>query len=350
MTPKTLAGAALLVTPLLGLTGICVMAGGIGPADASTGLLSGSVCATSGPVAGLSDVAAANARVVTATAASRGGSRAALIALMTGLTESGLRILSNPNDPSGNRYVNQGVGHDRDSLGIFQQRPSWGPAAERMDPVASTNLFLTRLLSLPDWQSLPPWEAAQRVQASAFANGSNYRAQLDRASRTLAVVSADAATLNCGGSGIGRPPPGPLGAHGLPLGYAIPAGASVPARAAVTFALAQRGKPYVFGAAGPTSYDCSGLMQASWASAGVALSRTTSTQRYDGSPTTASRLVPGDLVLTPGADGTPASPGHVGMFLGAGLVVEAPQPGDVVKVVTYASFTAHGVSVLRHIA
>jgi hypothetical protein len=50
------------------------------------------------------------------------------------------------------------------------------------------------------------------------------------------------------------------------------------------------------------------------------------------------------------SDGTLASPGHVAMFIGDGLVVEAPRTGDVVKVVTYASLTSGGVSALRHIA
>src|ERR1035437_588928 len=89
---------------------------------------------------------------------------------------------------------------------------------------------------------------------------------------------------------------------------------------------------------------------AAWADGGHALSRTTYTQIYDGTPTAQTQLAPGDLVLTPGSDGTLTSPGHVGMFIGHGLVVEAPHTGDVVKVVTYTSLTSAGVSALRHIA
>ena len=66
--------------------------------------------------------------------------------------------------------------------------------------------------------------------------------------------------------------------------------------------------------------------------------------------TTVSLLSPGDLVLTPGSDGTLASPGHVAMFIGRGLVVEAPHTGDVVKVVTYASLTSGGITGRRHTA
>jgi len=75
-------------------------------------------------------------------------------------------------------------------------------------------------------------------------------------------------------------------------------------------------------------------MVAAWAAGGHALTRTTYTQIHDGIATTEPRLSPGDRVLTPGFEGTLASPGHVGMFMGHGLVVVAPQTGDVVKVVT----------------
>jgi cell wall-associated NlpC family hydrolase len=71
---------------------------------------------------------------------------------------------------------------------------------------------------------------------------------------------------------------------------------------------------------------------------------------HSGVATDESHLTPGDLVLTPGADGTLANPQHVGMYIGHGLVLEAPQTGDVVKVVTYQSFVSVGLSGLRHLA
>ncbi len=342
--------AGIAAASMTGLTGLLVLLGGMGDATAQTGLLTGSVCATSGPIAGISDVSAANSRIVVAVSVARGGDQAALIAIMTGLAESGLRVLSNPNDPAGDAYASDGVGGDHDSLGIFQQRPSWGTAAQRMEPVASTNLFLDRLLSLPNWQTAPPWQVAQSVQVSAFSDGSNYRAQADRAISILNVVKADSAAVDCGGSGIGQLPSGPVGQYGLRVDYRVPEGTSPAAVAAVTFALGELGKPYVFGANGPASYDCSSLMVAAWAAGGHALTRTTYTQMRDGTATSEPLLAPGDLVLIPGSDGTLASPGHVGMFIGRGLVVLAPRTGDVVKVVTYASLTSSGVSALRHIA
>jgi cell wall-associated NlpC family hydrolase len=344
------ASAGISATALTGLTGLLLLIGGVGDATAQSGLISGSVCSTSGPIAGIPDVVAANGRVVAAVAVARGGDPAALIALITGLAESGLRVLTNPNDPAGNAYPSQGVGRDHASLGIFQQQPWWGTAAQRMEPVASTNIFLDHLLAIPNWQALPPWQVAQSVQASAFSDGSNYHAQMDPALSILNAVKADSATLKCGGDGIGQTPSGPVGQYGLPVGYTVPAGTSPAATAAVTSALSELGKPYIFGASGPAAYDCSGLMVAAWAAGGQALSRTTYSQIHDGTAAIEAQLAPGDLVLTPGSDGTLASPGHVGMFIGRGLVVEAPHTGDVVKVVTYRSLSSAGVSALRHIA
>lgn len=117
----------------------------------------------------------------------------------------------------------------------------------------------------------------------------------------------------------------------------------------MSFALAQLGDPYLWGADGPNAYDCSGLMQAAWHAAGVQLSRTTYTQVHDGFATTEDRLSPGDLVFIAGSMGTLASPRHVGMFIGRGLVVHSPRTGEVVRVVSYDSFTADGLSELRHL-
>lgn len=99
------------------------------------------------------------------------------------------------------------------------------------------------------------------------------------------------------------------------------------AAAAVAFARAQVGKPYVWGATGPGAFDCSGLTQASWAAAGVALPRTTYSQIDTGQRVPISQLQPGDLVFYYGGN-------HVGMYVGDGEIVHAPHPGAVV---TYAA-------------
>lgn len=319
-------------------------------------------CVSSGPVAGLSDAQAQNARSVVAVATQRGGERAAFIAVMVVLAESDLRVLTNPNDPAGDAFPNQGVGYDHDSLGLFQQRPGWGTPAQRMSPIESTNLFLDALLKVPGWEAMPPWYAAQLVQRSAFTGvpspsnggssvaGENYQRQASRAAWIVAGIKGSTVELDCGGAGQPTLQPGGLGTYGLPASYEIPVGTSARARIAVSYALAQLGKPYFWGGNGPDAFDCSGLMQQAWLRAGVSVGRVVSQQMRDGFATTLDQLLPGDMVMIPGSLGTMAAPGHVGMYIGYGLVVNAPRTGDVVRVVSLRSFISHGVASLRHVA
>jgi cell wall-associated NlpC family hydrolase len=104
------------------------------------------------------------------------------------------------------------------------------------------------------------------------------------------------------------------------------------AAAAIAFALRQVGKPYQWGAAGPNAYDCSGLVFAAYAAAGIRLARTTFGWQHDGPVVPLTQIQPGDLLFSAGADGTPANPGHVVMYLGGGQVIQAPQSGEVVQV------------------
>ena len=77
----------------------------------------------------------------------------------------------------------------------------------------------------------------------------------------------------------------------------------------------------------------------------------TSSYQIEGSPLAdLSAISPGDLVLVPGSDGTLASPGHVGIFIGQGLVLSAVDPAQGVMVQTWSNFTAGGLSGIRHIA
>ena len=103
-------------------------------------------------------------------------------------------------------------------------------------------------------------------------------------------------------------------------------GVSSRAQSALNFALAQLGKPYIWGGTGPTDYDCSGLMMASWGKAGVSLPRTAAAQYAAGTPVSTSDLQPGDLVLFyPGIT-------HVGMYIGDGKFIHASSPRTGIKV------------------
>ncbi|MCX3285506.1 NlpC/P60 family protein [Streptomyces sp. NEAU-H22] len=94
---------------------------------------------------------------------------------------------------------------------------------------------------------------------------------------------------------------------------------------ALAFARAQIGKPYVWGAVGPGSYDCSGLTQAAWKAAGVTLPRTTYDQVNAGTTVPLSQAQPGDLVFFYD-DVT-----HVGIYIGNGRMIHAPKPGTYVR-------------------
>jgi cell wall-associated NlpC family hydrolase len=362
MNAKLLAAAGGIMTILALVVGL-VAVGGAGSQSADAASTGIDVCATDGPLAGLSDVAAANARIVVATAERQGGSTGAVIALAVGITESGLRVLGNTDGQQGLRAV-QGLGSDHDSIGFFQQRPSWGSAAQRLDPALSTGLFMARLFADHGWQSKHPWIAAQDVQVSAYdgnpraANndsavyGGNYQAAVKQAQQIVAAVDKDAATLTCGGLGKSKAASVLPGSHGLPETYAVPATATAAESKAITFAIAQLDKPYGFGASGPDSFDCSGLMLAAWAQAGVTLPHYTVAQQQAGAASSPGSILPGDLVLVPGSDGTLAAPGHVGMYIGDGLVLDAADEKDGILVQAYDNFVQGGIglSAIRHIA
>ncbi len=91
----------------------------------------------------------------------------------------------------------------------------------------------------------------------------------------------------------------------------------------VAFMRAQVGKPYVWGAIGPNAWDCSSLVQAAYARIGVQLHRTTFEQVGDGEKVSGTDPQPGDLLFIAGSDGTAAQPGHVGMYIGNGQVIDA---------------------------
>ena len=107
-----------------------------------------------------------------------------------------------------------------------------------------------------------------------------------------------------------------------PVAYTGPT--STQAGKAVAYAYAQLGKPYVWGATGPDSFDCSGLMYAAWQSAGVTLPRTTYDEWASLPHIPLSDVQPGDLILYNGES-------HVAMYVGGGYIIDAPHTGAVVE-------------------
>jgi hypothetical protein len=147
---------------LLAVTAFLLVAGGL----ATWGLWHGSIgpipvrshctATVSGSTTSLTPEQAGNAAIIAGVAVRRGlPARAATIGVATAMQES--------------KLVNLSTG-DRDSLGLFQQRPSqgWGTAARIHDPVYATNAFYDVLIEVTGYESLPVTEAAQKVQRSAF--------------------------------------------------------------------------------------------------------------------------------------------------------------------------------------
>lgn len=126
---------------------------------------------------------------------------------------------------------------------------------------------------------------------------------------------------------------------------------------AVAAAESALGTPYQYGGScsdphgpNPSGWcDCSSLVQMAWRTAGVNLPRTTYAQWHAGTPVASvSQLVPGDLIFIPGSDATPAGPGHVGMYVGNGMLINAPYTGAVVRFESVSSWRSQIVA-MRHI-
>jgi cell wall-associated NlpC family hydrolase len=105
----------------------------------------------------------------------------------------------------------------------------------------------------------------------------------------------------------------------------------------IAFAEAQLGKPYLWGGTGPDAFDCSGLAMMAYRAAGISIPRTSEEQWSFGQQIPASQVQPGDLVFFAGSDGTMSAPGHVGIVIGGGKMIDAPYTGVDIREDTYTS-------------
>ena len=288
---------------------------------------------------------------------------------------------------------NSAVQSDHDSEGLFQQRVSIYTEAVAIDPVSATNAFLDRLVGVAGWQTNTVGTDAQAVQISqhperyqafaalaqqlvgqfwpaAAAAGPALVEQPIPATGSPALPALGSGPAICAGGGGAIPGGGGVagnivGPHGnnvagtttIPVGFIMSGTAK--GNIAVHFALQQLGKPYVFAAAGPSAFDCSGLTMAAWATAGVALPHLAAGQTAYGTAELPdlSQAVGGDLVMIPGSDGTPAEPGHVGMVAGYVdapdgrhlYLIQAPMTGIPVEL-TEATEWSGQISNVRHVA
>lgn len=258
------------------------------------------------------------------------------VALATGMQESGLRNLPFLGDRN-----------DHDSIGVFQQRPSkgWGTIEQLAKPEYQAGKFYDKLLTISGWQTMPLTTAAQAVQTSAFpdayAKWTDDAIQLvQQLTSTLPDCTTDALTA-------------------LPDGFTLPVNTPPQVMTAIFWAVGQLGTPYHFGGSCSDPHsgnpdkqcDCSSLMQAAYLAAGVSIPRVTTDQVNAGKEITdPDMLQPGDLILIPGSEGTETDPRHVGMYLGQGLIIQAPKTGDVVKITRLSSWIDQVAAIRRIVA
>ena len=214
-TPVLAVGAGVLAVPMIAVA-VFFGSGAADPPPAAAGTICTIV--TDPAPAGTDDPGTTqvtseqveNARVTLAAAKALGmDQQAGVIALMTAYQESRLLVLANPTVPESLSYPHQGEGHDHDSIGTFQQRPSmgWGTVAQLMDPGYAATKFLTTLAEVPGWQTMPAWQAAQEVQVSA--DGTAYAQWESLATAiTTALWAGATGTLHCA---AGAPITGPGG-------------------------------------------------------------------------------------------------------------------------------------------
>lgn len=367
----TAAVAALAIPPLALSLGVGLLTGGAGAACPTATASPTIAAAPSGPPVSSETMSSptpattpssvgpwdaeqlTNARIITAVGTSLGvPPQGQVIALAVALQESGLRNL---------RYG------DRDSLGLFQQRPSqgWGTLDQILTPTYAATRFYQALVTVPNWQQLPLTAAADAVQRSAYPLA--YANQEPKARQIFSIIIGAGAASAASGVDLLLGNPGCLlgGGDGLPLdiasalptGFALPVDTPPQVQTAIAWALGQLGTPYSYGGdcteahSGNPAHqcDCSSLIQQAYAHAGIAVPRTTSDQVRSGQLVRSlADIQPGDLIFIPGADGTAARPGHVGLYIGGGRVVHAPHTGTVVQLAKITAWSDQ-VAALRRI-
>jgi cell wall-associated NlpC family hydrolase len=297
-------GGALLVTTLLS-TAATAPLDNLNLGDVACAIADSKLS----PMAGLTGEQSRNAEVIVSVGAKmKVPVRGRVVAVATALQESSLT-----NKPQG----------DRDSVGLFQQRPSqgWGTKQQLMDPAYSSSKFYSRLVAVRGWQKMRVTEAAQAVQKSGFPEA--YAKHEQQAVQAVAASKSTPGGVQQINSGTGCTP--------------LSTPASVTTKGYVSVAMQQVGKPYKWGGTGPDSFDCSGLIVYAWRQKGYQLKVRTSQQMSSVAvPVRAGRERQGDLIFTQlRSDG----PAHVMIVVRPGLAVEAPRTGLDVRVREYDAST-----------
>ncbi len=168
-------------------------------------------------------------------------------------------------------------------------------------------------------------KAAAAARARAEEHAKVLRKEAIEAAKKAKVAKQDQKDAK---DAAGFGPTGFVGGYAPPIDYGAPGNGSG-AKRAVAYALAQLGKPYLWAAEGPDSFDCSGLTMMAWRQGGKSLPHWSVAQFAQGTRISAAQLKPGDLVYW-GA--TPAKIHHVAMYIGNGQIIHAPRTGQPVQI------------------
>lgn len=165
-------------------------------------------------------------------------------------------------------------------------------------------------------------ELAERAQRLVRAQRALLREADDEVARVTRLLEQREARQAAAAAAATAPWTGPL-----------PSGPTPYATEAVATALSVLGSPYVWGAEGPSTFDCSGLVQWSYLQAGLVLPRLASDQYFASTPVPVGSMQPGDLLVYAYDTSDPDTIHHIAMYIGNGQMVHAPRTGDVVRVV-----------------
>ncbi|HEU4567167.1 MAG TPA: NlpC/P60 family protein [Marmoricola sp.] len=172
-------------------------------------------------------------------------------------------------------------------------------------------------------------KAAAAARARALAEQRAAAAAARQKARDAAQQAQQAQQDAQGGGAASGGSTGPTTPAPQPIGNPAPPPKKT-VEAAIDFAKAQLGKPYLWGGTGPDRFDCSGLMLRAWQAAGVYLPRTSRQQYWAGTPVAVTNLKRGDLLFW-SYDGTPGGIHHVALYLGKGRFIESPHTGSYVR-------------------
>jgi cell wall-associated NlpC family hydrolase len=212
----------------------------------------------------------------------------------------------------------------------LQQRAAAAAAAANRARQAAT-AAVARQIAL-----LASVRARQQTLTDLLRSARAHESQLQR-ERMQAIARARARAIARRVAARSAPLAPPGGSSPVPVGGSTAGTVSAStAAAAVNVAEAQIGKPYVWGAAGPNSFDCSGLVMYAYAHVGVSIDHFTGDQWNEGAHLSRDQLQPGDLVFFAYDTSNPATIHHVGMYIGNGEMVEAPHTGANVQISSYA--------------